>query len=353
MHIRLVCLLSALVLSALVLVGCAPVTAVPDIDPDLAAKEAKIQRKMHVQRKLDRLYRLTDVSLPILDHGVPLCGDSVSYYVGMDTYSVDAVSGEFREEYIEVLDLEERVKIVRVFENTPAHEGGLLAGDVILMMNGKKVETGKGSYDLFFAEFRTLVREGKTLELWIERKGQQQMVTIEPRKLCDYPVLIMEESLVNAYADGETIQVTVGMMNYVESDEELALVVGHELAHNVMGHMAKKNGNRALGAVVDILLAGLTGYSSNTFANLAGMAYSTDFEHEADYVGLYFMERAGYDGSDVAGFWRRMGADNPYAIMHETTHPTSAKRYLMLEDSYQEIALKRKKGEELLPDYKE
>ena len=52
--------------------------------------------------------------------------------------------------------------------------------------------------------------------------------------VCDYPVLLGDDDALNAYADGNNIIITRGMMRFLESDRELALVIGHELAHNSM-----------------------------------------------------------------------------------------------------------------------
>ena len=42
-----------------------------------------------------------------------------------------------------------------------------------------------------------------------------------------------------AFADGTKVFLTRGMMRFAQSDEELALVVAHETAHNIMGHIDK------------------------------------------------------------------------------------------------------------------
>jgi membrane-associated protease RseP (regulator of RpoE activity) len=334
-------------------VGCAPVTARPDVDPALAAKEEAIQKRMSVENRTQKLWRLSDVSLSVLEHGTGLCGDRVTYYLGMDTNSIDNVPKEWREAYREALGLDDRLRVTRVFAHTPAADAGFQSGDVILMINGKKVETGDGAYEKFLSQLREQLDTGKTMSFWIERDGVPMALGATPAKRCDYAVVMSDDTVVNAYADGDSVVVTKGMMDYVKNDNELALVVGHEMGHNVMGHISKKKGNRILGAVLDGLLAGVTGVYTNSFANAAGMMYSQEFEQEADYMGVYFMERAGYDSTGAPDFWRRMGADNPYAISHATTHPTSAYRYVFLEKCSKEVKVKEQEGKELLPNIEE
>jgi predicted Zn-dependent protease len=78
--------------------------------------------------------------------------------------------------------------------------------------------------------------------------------------------------------------------------------------------------------------------------------YSVAFEQEADYVGMYFMARAGYDPSGVADFWRRMAAEGESSITQRTSHPTSPERFLTMERTYGEIAAKKSRGQPLVPN---
>lgn len=334
-------------------VGCAPVTARPDVDPALAAQEAAIQKRMHVEARMQKFWRLSAVSLPVLEHGAALCGDRVTYYLGMDTNSIDNVPKEWRQAYKETLGLDEHIKVTRVFARTPAAEAGFQAGDVILMLNGQKVATGDKAYEKFNDQLQEGLETGAPLAFWVERNGVPTALSATPAKRCDYAVSMSDDTVVNAYADGDSVVVTRGMMNYIQSDDELALVLGHEMGHNVMGHISKQTGNRIFGAVLDGLLAGVTGVYTNSFANAAGMMYSQEFEQEADYMGVYFMERAGYDSTGAPNFWRRMGADNPYAIGHASTHPTSAYRYVFLEKCCREVKEKEREGKALLPNMEE
>jgi predicted Zn-dependent protease len=107
------------------------------------------------------------------------------------------------------------------------------------------------------------------------------------------------------------VTVTSGMVRFCQTNDELALVVGHEMAHNAMNHMKSKRANAAGGLIVDILFAAIGVNTQGGFAKLAGNAYSPAFEQEADYVGLYYTARAGFDISSAANFWRRMAIADP------------------------------------------
>ncbi len=83
-------------------------------------------------------------------------------------------------------------------------------------------------------------------------------------------------------------------------------------------------------------------------------AYSQDFEAEADYVGLYYLARAGFPTEGAADFWRRMAVEYPASIKssHSASHPATAERFLALEQVSREIERKEATGVALTPERK-
>lgn len=330
--------------------ACAPVTSRPTFDPELAQKEAAIQRRMAVEEKTALVRRLNKVAHPILANNASLCGDEVAFYTGLEVGSLSVIAKEWQEANKDAFGLDENVRVTHILEESPAWKSGFKIGDIITYINGVKIEPGEDGYETYRDQLEDLLETGDEITFWVEREGLPIKLSVKPAERCGYQVVMTEDIVVNAYANGEAVMVTKGMMNFARDNEELALVIGHEVGHNVMGHIDKAQGNQVMGAIVDGVLAGLTGVYTNTFQNAAGMAFSQDFEQEADYVGLYFMERGGFDSKNAPNFWRRMGANNPYAIGHATTHPTSASRYVFLGKCHEEITEKRLAGEELIPE---
>jgi len=112
-------------------------------------------------------------------------------------------------------------------------------------------------------------------------------------------------------------------------------------------------GNAVLGSILDVVLSSLTRTPNmNTFQGIGGAAFSQDFESEADYVGLYYTARAGYDIHNVPDLWRRMAVENPGAITMGNTHPSTSQRFVALEAAAAEIEAKRKDGRALQPEMK-
>ena len=80
------------------------------------------------------------------------------------------------------------------------------------------------------------------------------------------------------------------------------------------------------------------------------MVFSQDFEREADYVGVYLLARAGRPTAKAPNFWRRMAQEDPRSIKFASTHPTSAERFVRLEQASREIEQKVARGEDLRPE---
>ena len=140
------------------------------------------------------------------------------------------------------------------------------------------------------------------------------------------------------------------MLRFIEEDKELQMVIAHELAHNIEGHIEKKGNNYLLGTIVDLAAAGAGVNTRGTFGSLGAQMYSQDFEREADYVGMYILANSGIEREGVANFWRRMSVENPRSISYASTHPSSSERWVNIEAVNKEIDKKIRDSEPLLPE---
>ncbi len=160
---------------------------------------------------------------------------------------------------------------------------------------------------------------------------------------CNYPVVLVESGVVNAFADGVKIIVTTGMLDFCANETELALVIGHEIAHNALGHAD----NVRLRRVLDALYTAQTGYRAELAATATQLSFSKDFETAADYVGLYIAARAGHDIRCLGAFWMRLARQRPsmntpaFAI----THPGFPERFTSFQTTLQEIEEKKRRGD--------
>jgi membrane-associated protease RseP (regulator of RpoE activity) len=320
------------------------------------AIEAEKQREIALKEVLRSQNRLLSIGAPILKKSLPFCKDRKRKSIGITFANKYDFEGEYLEIAISKLGLGEALEITYVIESNPAANAGLKSGDVLLSVNDKSVPIGKDASKKFSELLKKEIKDNTQLSFQIIRNDITESFNVTPVENCDYPLIVAGDNAVNAFADGNSIYVTQGMMDFTKSDDELALVVGHELAHNAMRHIDAKRTNALGGFVLDMLILILGGVDTQgTFTKGFAQAYSQEFESEADYVGLYMCEFAGYNISDAAYFWRRMGVKHPGSIdkNHAASHPSSPERFVSIEDTIKEIEQKKTTGETLMPNIDE
>jgi predicted Zn-dependent protease len=124
------------------------------------------------------------------------------------------------------------------------------------------------------------------------------------------------------------------MLRLTKSDEELAFLIGHELAHNCLRHIAKKRWGWFLWPTFDAFVHGWKGT-----------------EMEADRLGIYIMARTDYDIAGAQKYLRHMATEFPVNIKPEfiDRHPSTPERVMVLEKTIAEIQRKVAAGEPLVP----
>ncbi|MEQ1597913.1 MAG: M48 family metalloprotease [Methylotenera sp.] len=353
-------LLAIILLSVSVSACVAPQTRMPGANAASTEEETKKQQLLVLDDYLNNYRKLQTVSSRVITSGADMCGDKVGAYYGFDYWNQDSFNTSMKETAKTKYNISEKFKILNVAPQSPAELGELKAGDTLVSIDNWLVPIGKDSIKQLKDK---LALSGKTfspVEIVVSRDSAEKKVTITPVKSCDFSVFLAPDDVKNAYADGKNIVVYKGMMDFFKADEEIALVLSHELAHNSMKHIDAKQKNAMVGGIFGLLLdvaAAAAGVNTNgefakTGAGLAGNSYSVEFEQEADYVGLYFMKKAGYEIEHAADFWRRMAVNNSQAITVKSSHPTTPQRFVAIESTVKEINTKIANGETLIPELK-
>ena len=152
---------------------------------------------------------------------------------------------------------------------------------------------------------------------------------------------------------GGKIAVFTGLLPFIRSDADMAIVLGHETAHAVLEHqnerMSQPLAEKLIGMPTSIAV-GIWGSiapgTRKVVMNGMGLGYvvgevlpySQNQEVEADDVGLIFMKRAGYPLSGAPAFWKRMAAEEKGRITDVlSTHPSSKARAANLEKQIAEL----------------
>jgi Zn-dependent protease with chaperone function len=349
------------VFSLLLLAACAgPVTMAPQGSRTEILAETERQRELVYEKYQQDQMRIYNISYPLLAANADFCGRATAPSLGMSAWNIYGVNKNYRAAANRIFGIDGRLAVKAVAHNSPAARAGIRAGDVIVAINGQTIPDGDSA--LKIAD--QLVRKSgyNRIDFMIERKGRAITTTASPVKACNFPVILdYDSSQINAFADGEKIVITKGIVRFAENDNEIAMIIAHELGHSAMNHVGKMQQNAGIGMLgglaVDSLLSAAGVGTGRQFSQIGGQMaaqrFSVPFEQEADYIGMYFMERAGYDASGVANFWRRMAAEGQASIAQRTTHPASAERYLAIERAYGEIADKKRRGINLTPNIKQ
>ena len=309
------------ILLSVTLTGCAGLdTRLPDIAAeDLAAETAQQETEALRNFEADAGV-LLNVGWPILTANTELC-PKIRQSIGVKTHTLKSYPKRMRGGAARILGADETPRIFQIADGSPAALAGVRRGDVIVDAAGKPAELSGTAWNAALDEKTITVKRGEeTLSL-----------AINPVMVCDYNLRLTQSAAINAYADGRNLTMTTGMIDFAKSDNELALIIGHELGHNTMGHVRKS-----------IL---------NYIISFGGTRYTRPFESEADYVGLYYMARAGYSPQGVEKFWQRLASIAPKSIHRAKTHPTYPERYLRLKSAQDEIAAKQSAGQPLLPNF--
>jgi len=156
-------------------------------------------------------------------------------------------------------------------------------------------------------------------------------------------VVFDEPKTVNAFAlPGGKVGVYSGLIKLVGSDDEIAIVMGHEIAHVTARHGAQRMSNAAVAAGLGVILGVTTNDSRNSEAILAGyglfaggtvLAFSRAHESEADHIGLRYAAKAGYDPQAAVVFWQKMAKENSGSNVPVflRTHPSDERRITDLQ----------------------
>lgn len=340
-------------------VACAgPSTNIPGVTSDEVASERRKQQVAQIQTYFSQLARLQNVAYRLTHANRADCKEDVAPRLGFTSITPNELPGKYKELAIEALGLSEGTStITSVAEGSPAAKAGIRQGDELVSLDGEPVPSTEAS--VWIATFMKR-SDGKSVNVELRRNNQSLSRTVPTVMTCSVPILLMPDEQTNAFTDGKRIVIFSGIMRVAQTDAELATVVGHELAHVTMGHLKKREQNKIAGAVggavLDVGLAMVGVYTGGAFTrglgDVGGRAYATDFEREADYVGTYYVARAGYDPSTAERFWRSLAQENPKQIFYAGLHPTSPERFLLMQKTNEEIADKKKRRAPLIPEPK-
>lgn len=209
------------------------------------------------------------------------------------------IAVQARSQFAGDVGLGDRPVVAAVASGSAASRAGLRAGDVLLAAGDKPTPVvSKGAGYAPVAATEAMI-EGDAVTLQVRRDSALQSIAFRPDAGCPSRVQIIPGRRINAQADGRYVQINAGMIDFVANDDELAAVIAHELAHNILKHREKKTPSRQA-------------------------------EYEADQLSVALVARAGYRIDAVLPFWTRFEKRTSPGLFSDGTHPGSKKRLAAL-----------------------
>lgn len=160
-----------------------------------------------------------------------------------------------------------------------------------------------------------------------------------------WEVNLIGSQQINAFCmPGGKIAFYTGLIDRLQlSDDEIAIVMGHEVAHALREHARERLAKSQLTQLGTSLLGEFIGGGKYAGAfqlggNLLSLKFSRDDETEADVVGLDLAARAGYDPRAGVSLWRKMGAaGGGEPLPWLSTHPAGKDRIREIESHLPEV----------------
>ena len=295
-------------------VAAAVAVAAPAVaaDPDTAATFDALRQ---VDGRMAAIaYRLTTANAPLCRSLAPTPGWAI--------HSLGQYDPALRDQARASFGFETPIAVEAVVPGSAAAKAGVRAGDSIVSVDGRPIDSGAPSKDASSAARDAAVEQiaglpaDRPLAVELMREGGTRTVTIPASPGCRSAFEVLLGPGMTASADGRIVQIGVRFFERY-NDDEVAVVVAHELSHNILRHAA-----RLEAAGVKRGLLSEVGRNGRLFRLT---------EEQADLLGAYLLRNAGYDPQIAVRFWREHGGDVDGGLFRSRTHPSSSARAKALE----------------------
>ena len=170
--------------------------------------------------------------------------------------------------------------------------------DFVLMSEEQEISLGRQANTQILKE--TPVYADPKLEQLVQQVGEE-LASHSHRPELFYRFTVLDSTAINAFAlPGGYIYITHGLLAYLNSEAELAAVLGHEIGHVTARHSVRQQSTAAVTGILGAVVSASTGVQGvDTLTDMASTAivrgYGRDHELEADRLGAEYLAKSGYD----------------------------------------------------------
>ncbi len=286
----------------------------PKISIEILELEKKHQKQILIQEMIASSRTLHKVSWPILKNNTDSCTNSKIIAFGFIFATEEDLpkDSKYTFNYIDTSNdfiAKDHIKlpvVISVAPRSPAYNAGLQEGDKIITVNnieGSKIRN----------KISALSNNNEMLKLRIIRENKKHDISILGEEICSFNVQPLPSTIPNAYADGFKIYITIPAIKFSNSDDELAFLIGHELAHNILHY--KSNG------IPEAETLPISYQEKPKLRRTMDIFVwqSLRREQEADIKGIHYAIKGGYNLKKAADYWRRLSIFNPELIENSSS----------------------------------
>jgi len=294
----------------------------------------------------DRVYR---VIAPLIVKNAVLCKTSARPLLGFTAKNRHSFPAELRDAAATRLGKGDELRVVQVLEGSGAQRAGVQRGDALLSIADKRLPVGTQAETEAARLLAPLLKQTNEVDVQLLRNETPVSLKIALTTACAFTVDIGNAPHANAYSDGRRIMVTAGLLADL-SDQELAVILAREIAHNVQLHANTMQMRATMTSIIDTLLPPKPDLSG--FAGSAGLRKMDEkLDQEADRIAMYMLARAGVNPSLAIDTLERLARRYPVTVLNSYTalHPWTEDRKRQMMDTLAEIRKKQASKKSLVP----
>ena len=295
----------------------------------------------------ERIYR---IAAPLIIKNAVLCRTQARPLLGFTAKNQYSYPPELTAAARQNLALDERLQVMQILDGSGAMRAGLKRGDILQTIQDLTIPTGPQAEPETARMLSPILKNLSEINITVIRQNQPITVNVPLTLACAFAIDVGNAHHVNAYADGRRILLTRGLLDSFAADEDVAVIIAREIAHNVLQHAKQLQQMATLSMVIDNLLLFKPDQIAANSSN--GIKITPEkMDQEADRLALFMLARAGYD---IATFTRVMQklAQTPnssQALTYLTLHPWTEGRQSVIQATIKEIRQKQSTKKALVP----